>query len=155
MMSRPCACFTSMYIRNLLVAHASIMVWRFVCTSCHPSLTSYGVNHFLASHSLKPAPFGAGLLLGHGLFLLRPTPLFFFFFFFCSLCVSYRTTLPFLPWCYLTQTCWAFLGLLLILPSMTQYSHLSLFGYVGHPWPIYFPWALLALFLTLHSHGLY
>ena len=25
---------------------------------------------------------------------------------------------------------------------------------LGHPWPIYFPWASLALFLTLHSRGL-
>ena len=68
---------------------------------------------------------------------------------FCNLCVSCRTTLPFLLWRYLTQACWASLGLLLILPSMTQYSHLSFFGYVGHPWPI------LALFLALHSRGLY
>ena len=75
--------------------------------------------------------------------------------FFYSLSVSYRIVLPFLPWYYLTQACWAFLGLLLILPSMTQYSHLSLFFcYVGHLWPIYFPWALLAIFLALHSHGL-
>ena len=36
---------------------------------------------------------------------------------------------------------------------MTQYSHLSLFGYVGHPWPIFFPWSLLAHFLALYSHG--
>ena len=74
---------------------------------------------------------------------------------FCSLCVSCHTALPFLSWCYLTQACWASLGLLLILPSMTQYSYVRLFGYVGHPWPIYFPWTLLALFLTLHSHRLY
>ena len=25
---------------------------------------------------------------------------------------------------------------------------------LGHPWPICFPWASLALFLTLHSHRL-
>ena len=25
---------------------------------------------------------------------------------------------------------------------------------LGHPWLIYFPWASLAFFLTLHSHGL-
>ena len=31
-------------------------------------------------------------------------------------------------------------------------SHLFL---LGHPWPIYFPWASLALFLTLYSHGFY
>ena len=26
---------------------------------------------------------------------------------------------------------------------------------LGHPWPICFPWASLALFLTLHFHGLF
>ena len=26
--------------------------------------------------------------------------------------------------------------------------------FLGHPWPICFPWASLALSLTLHSHGL-
>ena len=38
---------------------------------------------------------------------------------FCSLFVSYRIALLFLLWCYLTQACWASLGLLLILPLMT------------------------------------
>ena len=30
----------------------------------------------------------------------------------------------------------------------------GLVGYVGHPWPIYFPRALLAIFPALHSHRL-
>ena len=81
-MSGPCACFTFMYIWNLLAAHVSAVVWRLVCTSCRLSLASYDVNHFLASHSLKPAPFGVGLLLGRGLFL-RLTLLFFFVVFMC------------------------------------------------------------------------
>ena len=34
----------------------------------------------------------------------------------------------------------------------TPVSHLFL---IGHHWPIYFPWASLALFLTLYSHGFY
>ena len=66
------------------------------------------------------------------------------------------------------------LGLLPILLSMTQYGHwiythatlgflnslhcswapLSHFFLLKHPWPICFPWPSLALFLTLHSHGL-
>ena len=50
---------------------------------------------------------------------------------FCSLCVFCRTALSFLLWRYLTQSCSAFLGLLLILPSMTQYSYLGFFGYIG------------------------
>ena len=100
---------------------ASAMVWRLVCTFCHPSLVSYDVSHFLASHSLGPTPFEgwtfawlwAFLPLAHSLAL------------FCSLCISYRTTLLFLLWCYLTQACWASLGLLLILLLITQYSHLG------------------------------
>ena len=56
-MSRSCACFTFMYIWNMSVAHAFVVTWRLVCTSCRPSLASYGVIHFLASHFLKPALF--------------------------------------------------------------------------------------------------
>ena len=66
------------------------------------------------------------------------------------------------------------LGLLSVLLSMTQYGHwtynhatlgfldplhclwapLSHFFLLGHPWLICFPWASLAHFLILHSHGL-
>ena len=71
--------------------------------------------------------------------------------------ISYRTTLSFLLWCYLTQACWAFLGLLLILLSMTQHGHwafyyidcgllcpinfllgfLGPFAFLGLPWPFF------------------
>ena len=54
----PYTCFTSMYIRNLSAAHTFAVAWRLVCTSCRPSLASYGMSHFLAFHSLAPAPFG-------------------------------------------------------------------------------------------------
>ena len=83
---------------------------------------------------------------------------------FYSLYVSCHTVLLFLLWCYLTEAYWASLGLLLILPSMTQYSHLGFLVtlLVGSYVPFFF-WAslahllsfgLLALFLTLHSHVL-
>ena len=87
----PYTCFTSMYIRNLPAAHASAVVWRLVCISCHPSLTFYGMNHFLTSHSLKPAPFKAGLLLSYGLFLLWPTLLFFSAVFVCPAILLYHS----------------------------------------------------------------
>ena len=71
--------------------------------------------------------------------------------------ISCCTTLSFLLWCYLTQACWAFLGLLLILLSMTQHGHwafyyiacgllcpinfllgiLSPFAFLGLPWPFF------------------
>ena len=86
----PCAYFTSMNIQNLPAAHAFIMVWRLVCTFYRPSLASYGVSHFLASHSLKPAPFEVGLLFGHRLFILQPTLLLF----------SAVFAFPAIPLCY-------------------------------------------------------
>ena len=86
--------------------------------------------------------------------------------------VSCHITLLFLLWCYLVQAYWASLGLLFL----TQYSHLGLFNYIAcgllrpicfllgilspfaflrHPLSICFPWASLAIFLTLHFHGLF
>ena len=57
------------------------------------------------------------------------------------------------------------MGLLLILLSMTQYGHLGFISHclwallshlfpLEHPWPTSFPWASLAIFLTLRFHGL-
>ena len=130
------------------------MVWRLICTFYHPSLTSYGVSYFsdfsfLMACSLKGLDFAwlwALLLSGYS---FAP---------FCSLAtISCHTTLSFLLWCYLTQVCWASLGLLLILLSMTQYDHWA-FYYIacgllcpiyfpfGHPWPICFPCASSAIF---------
>ena len=103
-------------------------------------------------------PSGARLCLIVGFSSFRP--------FFCSFlqsCISYRTILLLLLWCYLTQAYWAFLDLLLILLLVTQCGHLGfvlhcswallshLFPF-GHPWPVCFPWPFLAIFLTLHSH---
>ena len=66
---------------------------------------------------------------------------------FYNLCVSCRTVLPFLPWCYLTQACWTSLDLLLILPSMTQYSHLGFLVTLGILGPFTFigPFSYLSI----------
>ena len=62
----------------------------------------------------------------------------------------------------MTQSCWASLGqaftlslsglawslVLLLMDSCVPF----VFS-LGHPWPIFFLWASLALLLTLHSHG--
>ena len=147
-MSGPCACFTSMYIQNLSTTHAFAVVQRLVCTSCHPPLASYVVSHFLASHSLKLAPLGLGPLFGRGLFLLQSTFLLFFL-----------QSLHVLPYCFVILVVALFDPSLLGLFGFVAYSSFNdlvqsfgLFGYVGHPWPIYFPWTLLAIFLSLHSH---
>ena len=85
---------------------------------------------------------------------------------FCRLAtISYRTTLPFLLWCLfnpsqlglfgpaayssLNDSIWS-LGFLLHC-LQAPVSHLFP---LGHPWPIFFPWASSALFLILRSHGL-
>ena len=140
--SEPCACFTSMYIQNLPAAHAFAVVWRLICTSCCPSSASYGMNHFLASHSLKPAPFGVGLLLGRGLFLLRSTPLFFstvFVYPAILLCHSCRGVI----WPKLARSlwaCWLFFPQWL---SIVIWAFLATLGILG-PFSISaFPWTLL------------
>ena len=71
-MSGPCTCSTPMYIQNLSAAHAFAVVWRLVCVFCHSSLTLYGVNCFLISHSLQLAFFKGWTLLGCRLSLLKP-----------------------------------------------------------------------------------
>ena len=50
---------------------------------------------------------------------------------------------------FLNDSVWSLGFLLHHLRAPVSYLFL-----LGHPWPIYFPWASLALFLTLHSHGL-
>ena len=72
--SGPCACSTSTCVQNLPAIFA--VVWRLVCTSCHPSLTFYGVSYFLIPHSLWPTPFRGQALLDFGLFFLQPILLF-------------------------------------------------------------------------------
>ena len=116
----PCMCFISIYIRNLFVAHASVVAWRLVCTSCRPSLAFYGMSHFL----------GLGLCLAMGFSSYSPFSF------------SFLQSLRVLPYCS-------------AIPAVVLFDPLlGLVGYVGHPWPIYFSWALLALFLALHSYGL-
>ena len=103
------------YAKSLSAAHVPTVVWRLICAFCRLSLTSYDVNCFLIFHSLLTCSFQAlGLawlwvfpLLTHSLLLPQ------------SCCHSYHTTLLFLSWCHLTRACWASLGLMPILLSMT------------------------------------
>ena len=78
--------------------------------------------------------------------------------------ISYHTTLSFLLRSCLPQSCWTSLGLPFILfPNGPVRPLVLLLHYwrasVSHlfslrrPWPICFPWASLALFLTLHYQG--
>ena len=73
---------------------------------------------------------------------------------FYSLYVSCHTVLLFLLWCYLTEAYWASLGLLLILPSMTQYSHLGfLVTLLVGSYVQFFFWASLAHLLSFGLFG--
>ena len=132
----------------------------FAHSATHPwLLMTWAIFWFLILYGLFPLRAVLCLIVGSSSFSLLSYS-------FRSLApISFRTTLSFLLWCYLTPACWASLGMLLILLSMTQYGHLGfvlhclwallshLFPF-GHPWPTSFPWASLALFLILRSHGL-
>ena len=53
----PYTCSIPMYVQNLSAAHAFAGVWRLICVFCLSSLTPYGMNCFLISHSLQLASF--------------------------------------------------------------------------------------------------
>ena len=141
----------------------------FAYSAVHPwLLMAWAIFWFLILYGLLPLGARFCLIVGFSSFSLL-------FYSFRSLAtISCRTTLLFLLWCYLTQACWVSLGLLPFLNdsiwSLDSYScHFELFYFyfllhclwaslshlflLGHPWPICFPWASLALFLILRSHG--
>ena len=150
-------CSISACVQNLPTAFA--VVWRLVCTSCRPSLTSYGVSYFLIPHSLWPT-----LLIGVGLCLIVGFSSFSLFF--CSFLQScyhfllYHSSIPavalfdpsllglFGPATYssLNDTMWSF-GLCITLLVGSFVPFISSWASLAHL-------LSLALFLTLHSHGL-
>ena len=87
-------------------------------SATHPwLLTAWAIFWFPILYSLLPLGPVLCLIVGFSSFRLL-------IYFFCSLAtISCHTTPLFLLWCYLTQVCWASLGLLLLLLSMTQYGH--------------------------------
>ena len=121
----------------------------------HPWLLMVWVVYW--SFFMVCSRYGARLCLIVGFFFFSPL--------FCSFlqsCISCFTILLFMLWCYLIQACWASLGLLLILLSITQYDHWS-FYYMACRLlrPIYFlldvlgPFTFLRHplpFLILHPH---
>ena len=121
----------------------------------HPWLLMVWVVYW--SFFMVCSRYGARLCLIVGFFFFSPL--------FCSFlqsCISCFTILLFMLWCYLIQACWASLGLLLILLSITQYDHWS-FYYMACRLlrPIYFlldvlgPFTFLRHplpFLILHLH---
>ena len=123
-------------------AHSTAHLWL---------LMVWAIFWFPILYGLLPLGAGLCLIVGSSSFSLL------FYSFSRLATISCRTTLPFLLWCYLTQACWASLGLLLILLSMTQYGHwifyyiicgllcpinfllciLGPFAFVGLPWPFF------------------
>ena len=67
----PCACSSFVYVKSLFATHAFAVVWRLVYAFCHSSLTSYGVDCFLISHSLRLASLKGWALLDYGLASLK------------------------------------------------------------------------------------
>ena len=113
-MSGSCACFTFVYVQNLPIIHVFAMAKWLVCTSYHPSLTSYGMSCLLI-FLYGLLPLWGWALFDCGFFFLQPT----------ILLIS--AILHFLLWCYLIQACLASSGLLLILLLITQYDHWSFY----------------------------
>ena len=145
-------CLSSMYVQNLLTAHA------FVVVGLHslPSVFDY----FLVFPFFYDLPYsGTGLTWRWALlffsppFFLLPSPAIPLYYSYCEI--------------VLPQSGWAFLGLPFIILLMAQYGQ-WFFYYItnGLLCPICFPLGIpgpfasvgsqvsLALFLTLHSHGL-
>ena len=107
--SGSCVCLFSMYVQNLLAAHA------FAVVGLHslPSVFDY----FFGSPFFYGLPhLGAGPCLMVGFAFLQPT-------FFFSATISCHAIPSFLLRSCLPQSYWAFLGLLFILLPMAQYGH--------------------------------
>ena len=108
------------------------------------------MGYFLIPHSLWPTPFGGWVLLDCGLFLLQPILLLFstvFAFpiapFYHSCCDVIRPKPARLLWvCCLFFSQW--LSMVIGLFVMLLAGSCVPFP-LGHPWPIYFPWASSAL----------
>ena len=93
---------------------------------------------------------GAGLYLMMGLTFLWPIP-WFPLFLAMSFCYSCCNNLILLGLFWASR---------LFLLSVAWHGHCFAFTYgllcpFGHPWPVCFLWASLALLLILHSHGLF
>ena len=131
----PCACLFSMYVQNLLAAHA------FAVVGLHslPSVFDYffGSPFFYGLPNLWAGPY---LMVGFA--FLHPT-LF-------SATISCHTTLSFLLRSCWPQSSWASLGLPFILLPMAQYGY-WFFYYItgGLLCPIWFPLAPQAHLLSL------
>ena len=139
----PYACLFSMYVQNLLAAHA------FAVIGLHslPSIFDY----FLISLSFMAFPIQAGPCLTVGFAFLQST--------FFPGTISYHTTLSFL-----LRNCFALIWLGLFGPAVYSSSNgpvqplvLLLYHWqapvshlfsLGHPGPVCFPWASSALFLN-------
>ena len=121
-------------------------------TVCHPFLTI-----FLFPFLLWLAPLRSWALLDGGLCLSSAHP------FFCYHLLQCHSIIPavklfasillglFRPTVYSSPN-----GPVrpLVLPLHHWWAPVSHLLSLGRPWPICFPWASFALFLTLHSHGL-
>ena len=106
--SGPCTCLSSMYVQNLLTAHASVVV------GLHnlPSV----LDHFLVSLSFMACFIWGWALLDGGLCFFFSPPFF----------LLLSPTIPLHHSCYkvvLFQPRWASLGLPFILPLMAQQGH--------------------------------
>ena len=135
----PCACLSSMYVQNLLAAHASAVVGPH-------SLPSI-LDHFLVSLSFMACPIRGWALLDGGLYFFCSPPFF----------LLLSPAIPLYHFCceiVLPQSGWAFLGLSFILLLMAQQGHWFL-CYItsGNLCPICFPLGVLGPFASMGFLG--
>ena len=127
-----CACLSSMYVQNLLVAHASAVV------GLHNLLSV--LDHFLVSLSFMACLIRGWALLDDGLCFFFSPPFFLLLSPTIPLHHSYCKVV-------LLQTRWASLGLPFILPLMAQQGHWFLCYIISElSCPICFPLGFLGPF---------
>ena len=154
-----CACFTSIFVQSLFVAHALVVIWRPVCTFYQSFLASYGMGCLLIPYFLHPCSLWGWALPDCGLLFLQPILLLFL-----------QPCHCFLPYHFVIHAVMLLGPSLLGLFGLVTYDSVQSFGpfllyylrapvshlfSLRHPWPICFAQASLALFLTLHSHELF
>ena len=147
--SRPYTRLSSMYVQNLLVAHAFAVVGLPVCC---PFLTIFWFPFLLWLAHLRDWPLldgGLCLSLAHHFFCYHLLP--------CYSIIPAAKLFASILLGLFGPAVYSFPNgpvrslVLLLHHWRALVSHLFS---LGRPWPICFPWASLALFLTLHSHGL-
>ena len=128
-------------------AHSAVHPWLFIASSC-----------FLISHPFMACFLWGWALFDYGLSFIQPVLLLFFavlyFLPYHSVIPAVMSYDPSLLGFFGPTACSSLNDFVWLLGFLLHYlrAPVSYLFPLGHPWPICFPWASLALFLTLRSH---